>query len=72
MSLTRAGSVWRSDLGQALLPGLYKLTGPYCGKPHGDSWLLSVSRDANESDLTKATEDHIVISQTVKNSIVEQ
>lgn len=59
VTVTRIGAMWHSELGPALLPGLYKLAGPFCGKPNGDSWLLSVSRDASESDLAKATEDQI-------------
>ncbi|MCU0721546.1 MAG: VWA domain-containing protein, partial [Pirellula sp.] len=54
------GRFWKVDLGDARYPGLYKLAGPFGKSFPTETWRLSIERDANESDLSKATEEQIL------------
>lgn len=51
---------WKVDLGDVRYPGLYRLSGPFGKSFQNETWRFSIERDANESDLSKATEDQIL------------
>jgi len=51
---------WNADLGDVRYPGLYKLSGPFGKSFQSETLRLSIERDANESDLSKATEEQIL------------
>lgn len=50
---------WKVDLRSERRPGLYKLSGPFGESSRTETLRLSIERDANESDLSRATEEQI-------------
>lgn len=57
--IERDARFWKVDLRSERRPGLYKLMGPFGESFRTETWRLSIERDANESNLSRATEEQI-------------